>query len=79
MGDIQGIICSLFFQLWGAAAIIYVYLLFDPLRIAAEWAAGSVAMGIFLRHIFCGSLHRLQGILQDTQDGGAIEDCCALR
>lgn len=50
-GNIQGIICPLFSLFWGIIAAIFVYLLFNPLHIAAEWAAGNIeilfAVGIF--------------------------------
>lgn len=47
-GNVQGIICPLFSLLWGAVAALFIYLLFDPLRAAAAWAAGSVWMIFFI-------------------------------
>lgn len=52
-GNIQGIICPLFSLFWGAIAAVFVYLLFDPLHIAAEWAAENIAM-MFVIGIFYG-------------------------
>lgn len=52
-GNIQGIICPLFSLLWGLIAAAFVYLLFDPLHTAAQWAAGSVWM-IFVVGAFYG-------------------------
>lgn len=50
-GNIQGIICPLFSLFWGIIAAIFVYWLFDPLNIVAQWAAGNIwvlfAVGIF--------------------------------
>lgn len=47
-GNIQGIICPLFSVLWGLIAAGFVYLLFDPLHAAAQWAAGSLWMIFFI-------------------------------
>ncbi len=52
-GNIQGIICPLFSLFWGIIAAVFVYLLFEPLHIAAEWAAGNVWI-LFLIGIFYG-------------------------
>lgn len=52
-GNIQGIICPLFSLFWGIIAAIFVYLMFDPLRIAAEWAASNVWV-LFIVGIFYG-------------------------
>lgn len=52
-GNIQGIICPLFSLFWGIIAAVFVYFMFDPLHIAAQWAAGSVWM-IFAIGIFYG-------------------------
>ena len=47
-GNIQGIICPLFSVLWGLIAAGFVYLLFDPLHAAAQWASGSLWMIFFI-------------------------------
>lgn len=47
-GNLQGIICPLFSVLWGLIAAGFVYLLFDPLHAAAQWAAGSLWMIFFI-------------------------------
>ena len=52
-GNIQGIICPLFSVFWGVIAAIFVYLLFNPLKGMAEWAAGSMPM-VFVLGVFYG-------------------------
>ncbi len=52
-GNIQGIICPLFSLFWGIIAAIFVYFLYEPLNIAAVWAAGTTGM-LFFMGIFYG-------------------------
>ena len=50
-GNIQGIICPLFSLFWGIIAAIFIYFLFEPLQVAAVWAAENrwmlLLIGIF--------------------------------
>lgn len=52
-GNIQGIICPLFSLLWGVVAALFVYLLYEPLNVAATYAATHLWL-IFVMGIFYG-------------------------
>lgn len=52
-GNIQGIICPLFSFFWLAIAAVFVYFLYSPFKIAAEWVAETVWM-ILLLGMFYG-------------------------
>lgn len=52
-GNIQGIICPLFSLFWGVIAVIFVYILFEPLNTAALWAEDNIWV-LFGTGIFYG-------------------------